>query len=58
MNLDSLLHQYETGSLTRRELLGALALLFSVYPISIDRSMRCARCIRLRFPSVDPGDAA
>ena len=26
MNLDSLLHQYETGSLSRRELLGALAL--------------------------------
>ena len=27
MNLDSLLHQYENGSLSRRELLGALALL-------------------------------
>jgi catechol 2,3-dioxygenase-like lactoylglutathione lyase family enzyme len=27
MNLDRLLHQYETGSLSRRELLGALALL-------------------------------
>jgi catechol 2,3-dioxygenase-like lactoylglutathione lyase family enzyme len=27
MNLDSLLHQYETGSLSRRELLGALALI-------------------------------
>lgn len=27
MNLDSLLQQYETGSLSRRELLGALALL-------------------------------
>ena len=27
MNLDSLLHQYETGSLSRREFLGALALL-------------------------------
>ena len=27
MNLDSLLSQYENGSLSRRELLGALALL-------------------------------
>ena len=27
MNLDTLLHQYESGSLSRRELLGALALL-------------------------------
>ena len=29
MNLDSLLQQYETGSLSRRELLGALALLIA-----------------------------
>jgi catechol 2,3-dioxygenase-like lactoylglutathione lyase family enzyme len=35
MNLDSLLHQYENGSLSRRELLGALALLVAA-PAAID----------------------
>ena len=29
MNLDNLLHQYESGSLSRRDLLGALALLIA-----------------------------
>jgi catechol 2,3-dioxygenase-like lactoylglutathione lyase family enzyme len=32
MNLDSLLQQYDNGSLSRRELLGALALLVSASP--------------------------
>jgi catechol 2,3-dioxygenase-like lactoylglutathione lyase family enzyme len=32
MNLDSLLQQYENGSLSRRELLGALALLVAASP--------------------------
>jgi len=34
MNLDSLLHQYENGSLSRRELLGALALLVAAPAIT------------------------
>jgi catechol 2,3-dioxygenase-like lactoylglutathione lyase family enzyme len=34
MNLDSLLQQYESGSLSRRELLGALALLIAAPAVS------------------------
>jgi len=34
MNLDSLLSQYENGSLSRRELLGALALLVASAPVA------------------------